>query len=1536
MEEIGDIYPSLKFVEIKEIVAIRNELEEKEDAGDMFFNDDCQNFEERGEESFAEKFRETFRKFGCTVRESFYYRLKSALICDKARLSSLLQPIHKFVNEKADLQGIPDWIANSAMPFIAACLNERTNGTIHFGIRQIPSENGVQGTVFGIPIEKNRIVRRFYAVLQSTFYDDDYESVCKCVFQPQFIPVIGSKNSKENLFVVEIDVNPSSLFTGENVFFTRQKTGDDRKTKLMFFRLDKCSNEPTLGNDKDIRKYIEMKSKISQDRKQQEEKPMDKRLTENLRQKFLNLFSAGLETLKDEIHPVLLLSPLEDNVDEDFVANNFQFLTDIDPDVVFDFDSCSKKIGIYNFVENAQKQFLKPLTTDSFDKSSEEYLNNKDEYIVFQADLKDTPTKPWIFCNGHAPTEKEPLSRFQWKQHRAEGFKEAVRFYSSEIPRERAVVIFMLLSKNYEVLLDAAEEIILKFKDHWMVFAENEEISNHWKKELVHRQCVDRKTLDNRCIIGIPWSQVNLMIKTVIGATQLDTSFIPSANGAPCELTNKIKSELFDLDILCVNECENELDFLKENDQVEVRRKMVEAEFFKGASVTWWNLWFKEDHVLKRCIHTRLLEMVKRACSKSDNEDQEKISIITLYHQPGAGGTTSAKQILWELRNEYRCAVVERISDSTCQQIIRLRTLNEQDKPKPPIILIDNDDEDKLSTLCSKLENCAEIASQRHEVFCVLLLCERRPNLLTLTYNRERSVLLRHELESVELNWFQKKGEFLKNQHLNQNGENPQLLLSFNLLKENFSEKYRQEVIQQFVDNIKDEKEMSLLRYLSLMNSFDLDCKPVSISAFDLLMNDKTQTLEKEPIYRRKRGWEVNLTQPLLVLINIGDGVQIRAKHKARIINQLFAKEILKYLQGKLKMKTSDITIEFLKTPMFSRYDKSLAELQTIVKNMLKKRGIDNKNNREKFSPLLKDILKHEDSDKAAEVLKLGFDLLNDPMVAQQAARLYYRHQNWGKAEDFAKIATGMIEDNSFLWDTYGQVFKTQLTNMNEKCSESNESLTEDHVSTALRLTSEAITKFKREQTTCEKEHQSKNNDNGYFSEVETIVTFLSLLNRFPDTKNIATLRRVLVDPKFVPPSLKFLEEKIELIKTFHDRIKFIIRFLSEKYSQLKWEVHNHLSSSTPDQRKRLFELKVKLDKYFGEDSSDVPVVYSGEEAADYIRRRVSQLSGGNLESMFNLRNEDGKKTLRTIENLIQEKLLPHSLNLVDLITLISARVARCLNTQGQKREYFEILTWTKHAYEMSNQQGDNHIYLECFLFFVLFHWQTDNKMDYAKDICPVQQLQEAIGKWRDAFKKKYPRQRDQNYFFRKRETTYFYLGKGVQFAEILYDEDLFSDEHGSRYPRKGNSIWQTPDIRRKLKRLQGTLKPGGEEVLVPFKSLEGNINLVTIPTSLRITNRTLINKTVYFFLEFTSSGPKAFDVSFENGLENDKDPRKLQKSQLNPNSNPGGNRQTSKEVTIIEGKLAEINEQLQKIENEHVSSKVHKSAYNFLCNYKT
>lgn len=69
IEEIGHLFPSLKFGMKKKILLVRDELKEKEDAGDSIYDNSCLNFEERVEEPLSEKFIETFRGFNCAVRD---------------------------------------------------------------------------------------------------------------------------------------------------------------------------------------------------------------------------------------------------------------------------------------------------------------------------------------------------------------------------------------------------------------------------------------------------------------------------------------------------------------------------------------------------------------------------------------------------------------------------------------------------------------------------------------------------------------------------------------------------------------------------------------------------------------------------------------------------------------------------------------------------------------------------------------------------------------------------------------------------------------------------------------------------------------------------------------------------------------------------------------------------------------------------------------------------------------------------------------------------------------------------------------------------------------------------------------------------------------------------------------------------------------------------------------------------------------------------------------------------------------------------
>jgi hypothetical protein len=65
--------------------------------------------------------------------------------------------------------------------------------------------------------------------------------------------------------------------------------------------------------------------------------------------------------------------------------------------------------------------------------------------------------------------------------------------------------------------------------------------------------------------------------------------------------------------------------------------------------------------------------------SKSDSRSlncsqKQKYDILTfnLEHEPGAGGSTFVRHILWTFRKEYKCAVVKHLSANTPHQILDL------------------------------------------------------------------------------------------------------------------------------------------------------------------------------------------------------------------------------------------------------------------------------------------------------------------------------------------------------------------------------------------------------------------------------------------------------------------------------------------------------------------------------------------------------------------------------------------------------------------------------------------------------------------------------------------------------------------------------------------------------------------------------------------------------------------------------------------------------------------------------------------------
>ncbi|XP_062575997.1 sterile alpha motif domain-containing protein 9-like [Saccostrea cucullata] len=1493
MEEMHFLFPKERFSNIsfgqrKLILNVRDEMVQEEKNGILFPDNlereqsDIQDTDAGEEYStdypVSDKFRETFRKFGFAANDRDKYLFDSILTSENQITNSLLETVHNFMYEDMDESMIPDWIAKASIPYIASCLNERVNGTIHFGVKVLPNESTLKGNIIGIYANKQKIKRRLFEAIRNAFFDDDFEIVSRCVQPPQFIRVVNSESSdleecqSGKRFIVEIDIIPSSSLVEEIAFFVK-KVSSKEGPKRCLFRFRKGTANPMILTGEQEHSFMTAKSKIYQERRIQEENRIQSTAkSKDLRQQFLNLFSSGNEELLGEIYPILFLSPLESDLGEEFVAENFEFLNDIDPSVIFDFDSCSQGRGMFHFVEDDQEKIFKILTTDTFDKNSEEN-SGKDALNNALEDLRTTVIKPWVFCNGYQPIRKDPLKKLAWKQSRSNGFKEAIRFFYGEIPEDRALIVFLLFSKNYDIMLDAADEVLSKFPDQWLLLATNESIANHWKQNLLDRESVDKKTLDKRCIIGMPWKHVNEMIKKVMGTKATSVSEIPTSHGGFCRLKEKTRNELFDLEILSSNECDNDLNIAK--DDIEQHRKTVEEAFFRGGVVQWWNLWFKEDHVLKRHMHKRLVEEICNVCEGNEIDDDSKVGIVRLVHQPGAGGTTSAKQVLWELRTKYRCAVARRITDQTCDQIEKFRYYEESENPKPPIILIDNEDEEKLTNLFARLENRARILSRRSEapckVYCVFLLCFRRANLPRNLL--DHTFQLRHELNPQEQKWFQRKNEHLQKQFKTEGGVNPMLLISFNMLKENFNKDYIKRAVQEFVDDIKGEQEQALLCYLSLMNTFDLDFQSVPISSFDPMMTNfkNIRKITFGSVTQQRRGfretsWEVNLNPSLLVLVNRSARVDCSSQLKGFcIINQLFASEIFAYISLKKHMTTSEMMMHFLGSPVFKRYNRSYEALKKITKDIMKKRELLSNGRKEYFSPLIMEVISKESVDNAAKILEMGFEMFSDAMIAQQIARLYMYAKNWDKAENFAKIATQMKPESSYLWDTYGQVFKRQLTDMYLETSKESSELQEKDAVEAIQLGFKAIQKFNQEQEKSEKEHGVKLNDAGYFAEMRTVLILLEILHFCPGTNAPGNLKRFLNDSHYIPKFCQSLsEEAVQKIKSFQFRTNTVMRIIEEQSSQLKSEIMNNATVCKPDftQRNSLTYLRENLDNYFGENSDVIPSSLNKQDRAEFIRRRVRRLVGNTLTTVLRLKSkEDGPVILRNVEVLLVQNCNSAYCTVNDITQLVSVSIVRNLYKDNADDEYKGLLQWTKRALDMTGKSEERPS-LEIYLFLALLHWPTVRRYaKFADDLCTVKQLQDVIKKWKTIFLQIYPRQREDTYLHRG-DTTFFFLGRGSTFSEIVYYEDLH-EKGNSRYFR-GDSVWRKQKVRDRLQRVQGILKPQGLEVIIDITSPRGNVETLVITTSLPVAQRHLWNKKVYFYVGFSWSGPKAFDVSLE------------------------------------------------------------------------
>ncbi|XP_020359573.2 sterile alpha motif domain-containing protein 9-like [Oncorhynchus kisutch] len=508
-------------------------------------------------------------------------------------------------------------------------------------------------------------------------------------------------------------------------------------------------------------------------------------------------------------------------------------------------------------------------------------------------------------------------------------------------------------------------------------------------------------------------------------------SSLSNARGREMYVGSQIRDSLSLLDVLYANA------FEEEDIDSKVAKK-TEVDFYRGAPPQWLNFCWAERATsadktttfIKRDGYTELIQNIKKPC-KGD-----LTSTMNLMYQPGSGGTTLAKQVLWDMRKTLRCAVLTGpTSDITAiaKQVIHLFTAGGQGHQNTVLLLLE--DERILENLQDAI--IKEITDRNittHMPVVIILNCVRKEVIKQEDHNKSRHVILRMELSEAEKKQFEEKQIEISRSYSNEHKQ----FHGFNIMRENFSGDYVKETCA-FLDVRKKRrpKKSQLLSFLSLVNAY--------VPGSHLLESQCQAFLgPPDPNYGGP-SFEQRM-EPFSHLIVTFPSQQGQDKH-VRMAHPLIAQQCVKVL-ATAGVTRSDTARNFL---IDFCGEEVQQHLMPVIKDMLTKREItvDHQQNtghvcvlqnkptkremgeerKDTFSRLIHDIEANEIKSNCVSVLQLASEkITQNPFFPQALARFFYlRMEDYGVAEQWAKIAKDRDPKNSFVADTLGQVYKKHL-----------------------------------------------------------------------------------------------------------------------------------------------------------------------------------------------------------------------------------------------------------------------------------------------------------------------------------------------------------------------------------------------------------------------------------------------------------------------------------------------------------------------------
>lgn len=1387
---------------------------------------------------------------------------------------NLTDPVHeyKFMGRTDDMNIMKKKFNKEVFRFAAGCMNSRTNGTIHFGVADSKDSQYAHAEIIGVNIDqKETIIDHFNQGIKSHFEEHTHEAKA-CIRQPRFVEVLCPDGTLSGKYVIEVDVVPSHSIVQGKLFYIQTLDEDNQwkksKRKSLFIRDGAATRDLyKIGNPKDLHdelSRINDQLNVMDDMRKEAEKRPESKGTSNQGGKLKNLLTCGGSRLGHYDYYIIVTNKCHPEQ-----LQHLQFMTTLKLFCVLDFDPNSIVNGsCHNYRDVRIANLHRP---SQFHGDPGTVANNLNLY-------KQTS---WVFCNGREDLNTEsdrPLRPSEWLKHKAGEVQDMISFICKPdtLPRGRFLVIFLLLS-TVEAMNDPIFDTFMSFYKN-LLGTENilsictSDMSFQKWRDFIQARC--EHDISHQSIYDLELSEINGTILKLGQNKQTAQRLLPSAEGSSVILQKKDEDLMTSLDILCENECENEYD--ESSAEFEEFKIKTESEFYRGGKVKWWNFYFSEQPAakpfIKRDKHSKLENSIRSQTRNSKNT----CVMLNLFHHPGCGGTTMAMHVMWNLRKEFRCAVLKDntiAKEEVAQHVAHLVKCGKSEHSlKTPVLLLVEDSEETENTL--ELQHSVGKFTRETGALVIILNCIRTKS----PKDRHKKSLAQSEFITAELSDKEKHAFEMKLKELQEiKSFTTENFYSFMIMKTNFDPMYVENVATNILKDFRVEsKQARLFCMLALLNSY-LAEPAISKSICEDFLGIKIELWGKESVLLKM--------EPYSCLLIESEADEYGGFKAIRFVHQHLATECVKQLEKTHNCSRADIVLDMLHCDAFFKTFAVKDVLVQSMKSMLitRQRKTDGDEKDTLFSPLIEDINSEEDGlNKIQDIFIAASKRFNKDFTIPQALsrHLYLKKKNFAEAKKWADSAKS-IKENSYTLDTVGQVAKSELKHKLECKKQEKKPYTVEDLREYLELASTASKAFRRAQSLAKTDdaleteqelHRklSPYNISGYLGEIDTAMTVFDIIRKLPLFENDDPMKDCYIQ-SFLKGNLPCANIPVSKNKSNHE----FVAVLQDCESFL---------TSLKSQVKEAFDF---LEIYF---------TYMKEKGSDdmrdaKIRQRISEHYQHYISlfctSVEEIQKEQKQKPTLSLDKEIKEcrmfleknradtfpgllQFLEHKKETVQKIAEKYSFIHENSPNKSIKDKTNHLLAriilkliWPKSKLSKSLEDlnellkdtlqdaGMQHQYPEPFYLAILLLWPGRNVSSSG--------IKMYVDKIRSSARK------NLSPMYRTRSTiAHFFLGKSDGIQRLVTKVSLDRSENVSSVKNR-NILWQTGEIFKeisinsKLLRVSGTIEQG--DVFTEY----GDLKIPLRPAFLGGVRSGCSTENVSFYIGFAMDGPLAYDIQYKD-----------------------------------------------------------------------